>query len=287
MRSQDIQVGHAYALARNDRVKVTALTRLPNGKVLVRFETGVKAGETGTVMSRSLARPWGTEPPRRPFAPSAALLRALAQIDDEDHDERAFEVGDVVQLAGSTTPLEWTIVAIESDGRATVRTQIFEQEHTRAVPVACLERCSRPQLRVAFDARDLQLGESVGPPAISDEELRDNLRPIAPERELDAIMDNVFFSSASLSSYRRRYAREVSGSDLSERLRDEIKRRGFLLRDRSGEYGRIRVLHRFDIVLTERPSPERPAMIERMEFPRPQQQRRAKRRNPRRSRRAA
>lgn len=289
MRSHDIQVGHAYALARNDRVKVTVLGHKPNGRVLVRFETGVKAGESTLLLSRSIARPWGTKPTHRPFlASSSDLVAAGWGADDDDGEEGRLEVGDVVRLATSETPLEWTVASFETDERVTITTAIFEQQHSRTVSVADLERC-RDRRAAPYVVRPaFQPVEPSRAPAISDEEVRENLRPIAPRRELDEILDNVLFTTACVASYGRRYARGISPVDVSERLRDEISRRGFLLRDHPGEYGRIRVLHRFDVVLHHRPSLENPVKIERLRYAGSQRGRpRAAQRDRRRTRRAA
>jgi hypothetical protein len=287
VRYDDIQVGKAYVLTRSERVKVTVLAREPNTKLLVRFENGIKAGETRLLASRALARLWGTEPTRRPYAPSNAVRRALEQIAEEEAAEAdlGLAVGDIVRIAGAKTPLEWSVVAIDGEERVTIRTTIFEQEHTRVVAVSALERRLTPRAPLTLDWNYVAADE---PDLLSDEERKERLRPVIPRRELDEIMDNVLFTGGCLVSYGRGYARGVSGPALNDRLRDEIKRRGFLLREKAGEYGRIRVMHRFDIVLAERPTDERPASVERLVFPAARRQRRrVKRRSSVQRRRAA
>jgi hypothetical protein len=84
-------------------------------------------------------------------------------------------------------------------------------------------------------------------------------------------LDDVVFSNACLDSYRRRFASSVRGPALNERLREEIRNRGYIVPgrvSRSGEYTRIRVEHRFDVVLPRKPSPEDPVKIDALCFPR-------------------
>lgn len=288
VRYDDIQVGKSYALVRNE-IKATVLSLEPNHMVRVRFDQGVKRGETRLLRPRAFDRLWGTAPAPRYNKPSRALLEAWAAMAAEEaEDDAGLDVGETVKVKNAKTPLDWIVVAIDHDAeRVTIKTTIFEREQTLVVAPWRLERSQPAQAARTFDWRIAPV--STTPEPLSEEELKESLRPVRPQRELDEIMDNVMFSNQCLAAYQRRYARRAKrDSALLDRLRDEIRVRGFLVKDNPGEFARVRVPNRFDVVLAERPTAERPLQIENLVFAWSRQQRRGgRRRGSRRSTRAA
>ena len=72
-----------------------------------------------------------------------------------------------------------------------------------------------------------------------------------------------------LQSYGRRYAPGVLGPALNECLRHDIRGNGFIVDGGligSGEYARVRVRGRFDVVLKRRPSAEDPVVVSGLDF---------------------
>jgi hypothetical protein len=83
-------------------------------------------------------------------------------------------------------------------------------------------------------------------------------------------LEDVLFSQGCLESYGRRYARGVTGAALNERLREEILRKGYVMRDdlpSPSEFARLRVPHRFDVILKTRPTAEHPVTVNGLYFP--------------------
>jgi hypothetical protein len=281
MRSHEMEPGEPYALHSNRRTKVTVLETPPEvrraARVRVRFETGVKAGKTTELPSRRIAAPWNGEPPAKAQVPSRETPRAAV--------ERLPEVGEQVTLASDKAGFVWTVDGIDEQGeKATVSTIIFERPTTRTVAVDQLRVCaeesrSHGAIKLPFDD-----GERCAEEAPSTLQGRAwaaaNLRPERPKRELEKILDQLLFSPGCLAVYRRRLAPDFSGTALSDRLREEILRSGFVMRAEpsgSGEYARLRVPNRFDVVLTAAPDPERPMLIEGLYFPAKKSARRGKR----------
>jgi hypothetical protein len=280
MRWQDMTPGEAYLLATDPSIKVTVLDTPDElrgrARVLVRFETGVTAGRVTDIPSRSIGAPWDrSRAPKRP--PSKRRQVATPA------PSRPARVGDSVTLA-DTGELLWTVKAIdEAQGTATIHTVIFDRPDIRTVELARLQVRLDPSRararRPATSPRD-------EPPVDAAAEAAERLRPIAPRRELDEIMDDVLFSDRCLKAYNRRLGAGQRGPAV-ERLRAEVRRRGYLLYDtqpHAGEYARVRVDGRFDIVLARKPTPDAPVTIDALYFP---ARKRARRRRPRQDRRAA
>lgn len=254
-------VGETYALSGHRRIKVTYLDTPPEvraqRRVRVRFETGVTAGRVNDVPTVSIAGPWDRQtvpaPSRKP----------PAQRPSRGPRTRA-RAGDIVVLA-QTGELAWTVVAIDEDaGEATIATEIFGQPDTRTAALDSLQvRVPEPPLPApSLPAPKAHASDASGETA---EEAVARIRPVPPRRELDELMDDVLFTLACLEQYARRLCSCTPGV-ASERLRDEVRRAGFILRDENaaGECARIRVLGRFDIVLPHHPSPETPVHVDRL-----------------------
>jgi hypothetical protein len=82
-------------------------------------------------------------------------------------------------------------------------------------------------------------------------------------------MDDVIFSERSLDDHQQRTGGLRARA--SKRLREEVRRSGYLLDNGpapAGEYARIRVNGRFDIVVSRKPSPEQLAKLDRLPYPR-------------------
>jgi hypothetical protein len=191
-------------------------------------------------------------------------------------------------------PLVWTLDGIsEPDRAATIRGVILEQPQTRTVPLSELQiyavEPDAPE-SVAVPALVGVDGVTDGSPGcLADVRPHvEQLLPISPRREIDELLDDLLFSPGCLAEYGRRYARGVTGPALNDRLRDEIRRSGFVAHGHGGVYASVRVLRRFDVVLRARPTPDEPIEIDALSFARRASgARRKRKREPKRRRRDA
>jgi len=271
MRSDDLRVGNPYALAGHRKRKVTVLETPPElrrrARVRVRFENGVKAGEEGEVPTRRISAPWDGSSPSRS---SRSAKSALALVD------RPPVIGDEVAWNGDRRTWIWTVEEIdESKEEATISTVMLERRTTQTVPV--------DQLAVRVDVpRSSPALDHLFEPPSSDEpekgsaesihEMRawaaEHLRPERPRRQVEVLLDDIFFSSKCLSSYRKRYALRLSGTALSDHLTSLIRGSGSLLFSKANapEYARIRVPGHFDVVLRSAPTADNPVIVEHLSY---------------------
>ena len=185
-----------------------------------------------------------------------------------------------------TGPLEWSLDNLnENDRDATISGVIFGQPTTRTVTIDQLRVCAgEPEPRspvvdaLVEDSAPTIEGASAWPAGSA--HATELLTPEKPRRELDETLDDILFSANCLEAYGRRYARGITGAALNERLRDEIRLKGFLVlggAPGSDEYARLCVPSRFDVILKERPTAEEPVSIEGLYFPAESKTRRRKR----------
>ena len=266
MRSTDMRPGEAYALNGHRQTKVTVLETPPElrrrARVLVRFESGIKTGEVTDLSSRRIASPWdGHLEPRTLRPPRRTHLVVV---------ERDPGVGDSVTWT-ETAGLVWTLVALDPEtGLAKIDGAIFGQPANHDVPLS--------QLRVNVEASEprghIEIAPIAEPSVASDAprpQATNHLRPERPKRLLEEALDDVLFSQPCLESYKKRYARKRDLAAAGDQLREEIRRRGFIMDGGlpgSDEYARLRVLRRFDVVLMSRPTPEQPVTVDRLHFAR-------------------
>lgn len=282
MRADDMIVGETYELSGTRRLKVTVLETPPEiraqRRVRVRFESGVKAGEITDVPSRSVERPWGRSPapakqPRAPRRPTVITLPGPPRV------------GETVVVA-DMGDFEWTVREVHDErDEVTVATTMFDRPQVLTVPIDSLRIRVEPARGSAPDLGHLPKVTRVATTAVDPaQEAAERLRPVAPRRELDELMEEILFSEACLRDYDRRLRRVGAGS-ANERLREEVRRRGYIDFDDIGpnEFGRIRVPRRFDIVLRARPTADDPVWITRLVFREPKGAgRRTQRNKPRR-----
>lgn len=263
MRSADLHPGHTYLLS-GDRGRVVEILDTPpelrqRAHVRVRFTNGVKAGEVADVPSRriiaALTGPATTLRPRQPVARPLRIHR----------DPR---VGDEV-LWAATGDLVWTVQQIDADrSQATLNTVIMQRATTQTVALAELEvrplEPSRPldedlvatRIHVERIARD----DAPAPP-----EEHGSRAPDKPQRELEALLDGVLFSRRCLDQYRSWFGRDLAGSEVGERIRDEIRRRGYVYHENGAdEYARLRVEWRFEVVLPRDPRHDDAILIDEL-----------------------
>jgi hypothetical protein len=259
--------GEIYVLHGSRRTKITVLDTPPElrrrARVRVRLESGIKAGEVTDVPSVRIVPLRGA--PKTPEEPSRPRRTRPFAV------ERTPEVGDSVTW-NETGPLVWSLDEFDEEtGQATISGVIFEQPATRTVSIDQLQVCAedpKPFAAPIVEGPD----NPRTPPASRDIGVQptEHLRPITPRRALDELLDDVLFSPACLAAYGRRYAAGVSGAALNERLREEIRRKGFIMRrglPGGDEYARLRVPRRFDVVLKARPTPESPVTVNELHFP--------------------
>ena len=276
--------GEVYVLASDPAIKVTLLETPDElrrrARVLVRFESGVSAGRVTDIPTRRVGAPNDRckIPARTTPRSRAATVVALT---------RPARIGDSVTLP-ETGELIWTVDAIHhTTAAATISTVIFERPDTRTVDLYQLQvrvEPARGRARIPSDESPPRPPRQIDPAV----EAAERLRPIAPRRELDELMEDVYFSNRCVQAYYQRFAGGSRASAL-DRLREEVRLKGYLLRDdppRAGEYARVRVNTRFDIVLLRRPTPEASVTVDTLSFPArrsPRQRRPARGRDQRRA----
>ncbi|MGZ4218688.1 MAG: hypothetical protein ACXVH1_24130 [Solirubrobacteraceae bacterium] len=261
MRAVDMEPGRDYRLT-GDRERVVTVLDTPadvrrRARVLVRFVNGVKAGEVVELPSRRIAAPVDGPAPSTPPVRRPRIVRF----------ERAPLVGEEVHWK-QTGEIVWKVDSIDGDA-AVMTGELFGKATTKTVPLGELE--VRPVM--ITPAEPLLPPRRTGVPRTrADREAgRDEVAPDRPRRELDQFLDDIIFSPRCLDAYSRRFAPGVRGAAINDRLRDEIRHRGYVVRrgdQGAGEFARIRVDRRFDIVLHEQPTAEHPVSVDGLWFPR-------------------
>lgn len=231
-------------------------------RMRVRFVTGVKAGEEAELPSSRIGPLVGSEPTSKLMLAPLPRLRKV---------ELPVQVGAEVAVAGDKVGFTWTVVRLEPDrGRAEIVTTIFEKETRRNVECGQLRVLPSNEERtppacLSFAAAQRNPGESR---ASGSDWAAVNLRPERPKRALEMILDSLVFSQRCLQSYRDRLTPGLPLVESSERLREEIRRRGLLECDgRPGEYGCLCVPNRFDVVLDIGFEPGVATTIDKLHYP--------------------
>jgi len=267
-----MRLGETYVLRGHHETKVTLLETPPElrsqGRVRVRFESGVKAGDVGELLSRRIAPPqedMQEQEPATPYRPQRARLKVV---------ERSPEAGDAVTWS-ATAGLVWTLESIdEQTDRGTISGSVFGQPASRVVPIGQLQvHVDELEPRIPAEISLLDTPPSSPEPSPQYDrrpQTRDHLRPVKPKRALDEMLDDVLFSPSCVQAYKQRYARNASPAAANALLREEIRRAGFIMDGGvrgSDEYARLRVPHRFDVVLHAHPTVEQPITINGLYFP--------------------
>jgi hypothetical protein len=225
----------------------------------VRFVNGIKAGEIAEVPSRRILAPAEGPAPSVPRSQRPLVIRI----------EREPVVGDEI-LWTQTGEIVWKVESLDADANtASVTGELFGKPVAKTLPLSELE--VRPVIIEPEAAPAARRRPRPAAPEPDQTTLREQIAPVRPRRDLEVLLDDVVFSNACLDSYRQRFARSVRGPALNERLREEIRSHGYIVLDRasrSREYGRIRVEHRFDVILPRKPSPDDPVKIDALWFPR-------------------
>ena len=271
MRSHEMKIGCTYELKGRGSRKVTILETpaevRSKARVRVRFENGVKAGTITDLPSRRIARPRGEGPEER-----LEKLEGQGGVPPAEPVERPVRSGDTVTLLRDESGLLWTVEAVRGQV-ASLRTEIFGRPSTRQVAVDQLQVHEQPQRQQAVHLVDLQDVDAGARGDALDEKrwVSLHLSPQQPKRDLERILDQIVFSQACLYIYGRRLAPHLKGqAAVAESLREEIRRKGFLMRGeevRGSEYARLRVQGRFDVVLNAPPGPDEAVMVNWIHFP--------------------
>jgi hypothetical protein len=269
MRSKEMKIGCAYELKGRGYRKVIILETpaevRSKSRVRVRFENGVKAGTITDLPSRRIARPWREESKER-----SEQTEGQGEVPPVEPVERAVRTGDTVTLLRDETGLLWTVEAIK-ENVASLRTEIFGRPSTRQVAVDQLQVQEKPQRRQVVHLVDD--GADVGArDGVLDEKrwVSQHLSPQQPKRDLERILDQLVFSQACLRIYGRRLAPHLKGQAVAEGLREEIRRKGFLMLGEEvpgSEYARLRVQGRFDVVLNAPLGPDEAVIVDWIHFP--------------------
>ena len=260
VRAKDIKPGQEYTLKRAGRrtFRVTAMPTPPEvseqGRVLVRFEEGVLRGQVTEQLPRFLVAPADSTPATNSTrARPAPRILSLPGVWPPN-------VGDPVMWPKRTGPLRWRVVRVNADvGEATIAGRVLEMDQEHTVRLVDLE--SVP-LMVESKATATQ-------PTPRSRRRNRVRKPLPPEARdegspLERAIERLEFSVACLQQYQREFEPRVPWAEIGKRLRRELRNRGRLVR-RSDEYLRIRT-RRLDVVVCERPSDEKPCVVEEL-FP--------------------
>ena len=261
MRWADLRVGESYRL--NTGTKLTLLETPPElrsrARARVRFETGIKRGEVTDLACQRIVEPWdGPVPPR-----AAAKLRPQPEYVTE---ERPASHGDTVTWE-ETAGVIWTVTAVDdAAGTATITGELLSRAQIHVVPqdqVTVVHRPTPPKRRLPPKPPTAINGDERRKPAEPDRPLQ----PDRPRRKLDELLDALIFTPKCLDEYRRRCAPKTDRADLADALREEIRRKGYVVSGRTPECARLRVERRFDVVILEMTGEDDVIRIERLHYP--------------------
>jgi hypothetical protein len=164
--------------------------------------------------------------------------------------------GDPVTLPAQTGPLRWRVVTVDAErGEARIRGRVLEMKQEHNVRLADLEA-------VPIVVKSRISSTRTAPKRTQSPESQEDRRRPDQRSRVERAVDRLEFSAECLKQYQRDFEPKVPWREISSRLRRELRNQGQLAR-RKPEYLRIRT-RRFDVVVPERPSDERPFLVERL-----------------------
>lgn len=252
MRVDETKIGEQYEMWRGNRTRLVTLIDKDRpsrkGWVTVRAEEGVKAGEEVAASSRSLFHLPGKEPP-----PPRKRPRAVPRLAMQAPPGWEPKPGDVVAWT-RTLGSRCTVLSVDADrGVARIRGKVMgavkdfdalvgELTPYRFQPTTVTEGELERRLAGRLPEKQQAQG-SEGSPKLPDS-----------VEETDDLVDRLVFDPKLLRFYRLKFARRASSGEAEERLRAEL-RKAERIRKWHGEYLRLRVPRRFEVVLRKRPIP--------------------------------
>jgi hypothetical protein len=257
MRKISMRVGTKYEMQRGPTrrpVPVTLISKtVPSGRsnyVRVRIEGGVGKGREREVPSISIHPLPGVEP-----VPKKSRRRSQAPPGPPAPDGWTPSPGEVVTWA-QTLDLRLTVSEVDVDeGAATIEGKVFGIQETYKAPIRELHPLPPAVELVADEDVDQRLEdrlpEKVGRNGAPREPL--NIEPVAEDED---IAERLVFAPKLLDFYRRRFASDASARSVESRLRTELRNAELIRKQHTGEYLRLRVKGRFDVVLERRPGPD-------------------------------
>src|SRR4051812_15369040 len=165
-------------------------------------------------------------------------------------------LGDPVTWPAQSGPLRWRVVAVDAErGEARISGRVLEMRQEHDVPLADLEA-------VPIVLKSRTSSTRTSPQRPPNPESQTDRPPPDRRSPVERAVDRLEFSAECLRQYKRDFAPNVPWREISSWLRRELRNQGELARQKS-EYLRIRT-RRFDVVVTERPSDERPFLVQRL-----------------------
>jgi hypothetical protein len=263
VRAADMKTGQTYLTNRG--LTVTYLDT-PDAvraqqRVRVRFADGIGRGNVRDLPTRNIVRACKPCPEdKKPSPQRTVAVPTIVKL------TRTPQVGDnvIVEVAGE---LRWTIEAIDAErGEATITTPIFGEPQTKTAPLNALTVCEE---RKPSMPRSLARPVEAQPPKSAKFDPRPRQQPPPPTHRLakptDTFMERLIFTPRCLAEAKKRL--DLRQHDPAEQLREEVRRDGVLVKRGHGEYIRVRVPKRFDIVFTERPGEDELVDIDRLRYP--------------------
>jgi hypothetical protein len=256
MRADEMRVGEQYEMQRGATYRKRRVTLLakdaPSGRshrVLVRMEEGIGAGTEKEVPSKSIHYLPGTTPPMR------RATRKLAQKPSTTvHPDWMPAPGEAVSWT-QTLGSRFTAIAVDAERRVVrIEGVVMGVMETYEAPVSELSPYEEPQLVLHENEVEDRLGDRL-PVTLGagGESLKPKPSRVEFIEEDEDIVDRLIFSPGCLAFYRRRFARGASIHEAGEQLRAELRKAQQLRKHHTGEYLRLRVSGRFDVVLKKRP----------------------------------
>jgi hypothetical protein len=250
MRFDDIEVGLEYELKRAGRpIRVTAL-KTPEElrsrqRYRIRYEDGIKKGEVAEQPLRFIRSRWGKPPPSTPV--ETRTINKPAPWPPTP--------GDSVLWPETTGDIEWTVIEVDVEAAtAHIDGELLSIKQGHTVSLSDLK-----PTRIPVDLRTNGKQQSA-PPSRARKRVRR-----APEREARSpLLDRLDFSEACLRQYHADFEPDIPWSQISSRLRRELRNHGRPIRRRPGEYVRLRT-RRFDVSVMNRPTDDKPYLVEKLE----------------------
>jgi hypothetical protein len=240
-----MKLGQSYRL--NTGSKVTLLETPPDlrrrARARIRFETGVKRDEEAELACVRISEPWdGPVPPRVSSQP-----RALPEYTTDHRQPRS---GDIVKWT-TTAAMIWDVIKVdEAQSVAIISGEVLAQRQVHTVPIDQLTVVHRTAPTKPI-LSPVSTTASTVPASTLSSEPDGHLAPEQPRRRLEEILDSLLFTSGCLEEYRRRCSPQTPKRDIADTLRSEIRVRGYIPDDHRGKPLRLRVDHRFEVVLPE------------------------------------
>lgn len=252
-----MRVGSEYAMQRGPTRKVRRVTLVdtvaPSGRshwVLVRFESGISAGQVKQVSSQSLWPLSNSMPVKPPKARDSAPKRHTVPQDWMPVEGEAVAWK---QTLGSRC----TVLSVDPEKHvARIEALLMGVVKQFDAPIPELSPYVSPRPRIIDHEVEDQLAGRLPQPPSMPVPLKTKHTGVGSARLDEDVVERLIFSPGCIDFYRRRFCRRCKNAGQAEkRLRRELRGARPMRKNPQREYLRLRVPRRFDVVLRKRPEP--------------------------------